>query len=209
MSIAKVPASGGVAWAKAGAMIRPPSAGIPGVAFRTYAFAASGTSHQAVTKAGHLGRSATAGVMLGVPARGFILRPVAVVQIRRTGLGFRDSLRAYRVLLDGREVGRVRRGETRSFDVPPDDHELQLAIGSKRSASFDVAGDGDVVIASDADPSGAEISAFGRTASRTSLMLSGEVITPGSSLSRMMIRNRDAQGTLTTARHDQSVVARR
>jgi hypothetical protein len=49
--------------------------------------------------------------------------------------GYADRLRAYRVVVDGSEIGRIRDGETRSFLVTPGKHRLPLKIdwcGSKQ-----------------------------------------------------------------------------
>ena len=48
--------------------------------------------------------------------------------------GYADALRAYQVVLDGRELGDLRPGETRTFDVAPGAHTLTMKIdwcGSK------------------------------------------------------------------------------
>jgi hypothetical protein len=37
-----------------------------------------------------------------------------------------DARRAYKVLIDGHEVGRVRRGRSASFDIPVGGHSLAL-----------------------------------------------------------------------------------
>ncbi len=39
-----------------------------------------------------------------------------------------DKARAYRVLVDGTEVGRIKEGETQSFAVAPGSHEVLLKI---------------------------------------------------------------------------------
>ncbi len=41
---------------------------------------------------------------------------------------FRDYFRAYKVILDDKEIGKVKRGETKKFDIPKGDHELHLKI---------------------------------------------------------------------------------
>lgn len=71
---------------------------------------------------------------------------MAVVRVRRS-TGFRDSLRKYRIVVDGHEVGRVKRGETADVTVTPGPHVLQVAIDWKRSAIFEFSGDGDGIVA--------------------------------------------------------------
>ncbi|SRR5258707_8090450 len=44
------------------------------------------------------------------------------------GTGYADRLRAYCVMLDGKEIGRISNGETKSFPVAPGQHELALKI---------------------------------------------------------------------------------
>lgn len=50
------------------------------------------------------------------------------IQLSRARGGHRDALRRYVVLIDGTEAGRIGRGQTLRFDVPPGAHELQLKI---------------------------------------------------------------------------------
>jgi hypothetical protein len=78
---------------------------------------------------------------------------MAVVSVRRS-TGFRDSLRKYRVLVDGHEVARVKRGETAEITVSPGPHIVQVAIDWKRSASFEFSGDGEDVVAFRCGPRG-------------------------------------------------------
>ena len=42
--------------------------------------------------------------------------------------GYVDRIRAYRVVVDGREVGRLRNGETKTFSVESGTHELRIKI---------------------------------------------------------------------------------
>jgi hypothetical protein len=60
--------------------------------------------------------------------------PNAIIRINRQAAYWRDTLRAYKVVVDGEEVGRIRDGETLDFVVPPGSHRLRLKIdwtGSK------------------------------------------------------------------------------
>jgi hypothetical protein len=71
---------------------------------------------------------------------------MAIVRVRRS-TGFRDSLRKYRILVDGHEVARVKRGEAADVTVTPGPHVLQMAIDWKRSAIFELSGDGESIVA--------------------------------------------------------------
>jgi hypothetical protein len=57
----------------------------------------------------------------------------ALIQLDRAAGGRTDKLRAYKVLLDGVKVARIRRGETRTLEVSPGHHELRLAVDWCRS----------------------------------------------------------------------------
>lgn len=60
----------------------------------------------------------------------------ATIQIDRASGGLVDRLRAYRVILDGHEVGKIRRGERITFDVDPGRHEIYLKIDWCRSPTI-------------------------------------------------------------------------
>ena len=64
----------------------------------------------------------------------------AYVEVERDANLWRDRVRAYRILIDGTEAGRVRRGATWKLAVPPGSHRMRLAIdwGRSREAGFDV-----------------------------------------------------------------------
>jgi hypothetical protein len=55
-------------------------------------------------------------------------RPVTEIHIERETRAYPDRLRAYRVILDDREVGRLRRGESLTVAAEPGTHKLHLAI---------------------------------------------------------------------------------
>jgi hypothetical protein len=74
-----------------------------------------------------------------------MMSTMASVHLRRSDERWRDSWRAYKVFVDGEEVGRLRRGEDARFDLSPNEHVVQLGVDWKRSASFPVSGDGDAV----------------------------------------------------------------
>jgi hypothetical protein len=52
--------------------------------------------------------------------------------------GYADSLRAYKLLLDGHEVGKIRGGESKSFTVSAGEHTIRAKIDwcSSPSESF-------------------------------------------------------------------------
>jgi hypothetical protein len=54
--------------------------------------------------------------------------------------GYADRLRDYRVLLDGAEIGRVRHGGERSFEVAAGRHQLMMKVDWGRSniLSFEI-----------------------------------------------------------------------
>jgi len=82
---------------------------------------------------------------------------MAVVRVRRS-TGIRDRFRKYRILVDGHEVARVKRGEMADVTVTPGHHVLQVAIDWKRSAIFDITGDVDDVGAFRCGPRGSQAS---------------------------------------------------
>jgi hypothetical protein len=47
-----------------------------------------------------------------------------------------DKVRAYKVLLDGQSVGRIKEGETQSFSAPAGPHQLQLKVDWAGSPTF-------------------------------------------------------------------------
>jgi hypothetical protein len=52
----------------------------------------------------------------------------AVIVIERDRDGKRDALRSYKVVIDGRRAGSIRRGSHREFPVPPGSHVVQLHL---------------------------------------------------------------------------------
>ena len=53
-----------------------------------------------------------------------------------------DFLRAYKVVLDGNEVSRIRRGKEVTFEVAPGQHRLWLRIDWCESNALDFVSDG-------------------------------------------------------------------
>lgn len=60
------------------------------------------------------------------------------LEIFRPKRGSMDLFRAYHVLVDGADIGEVRRGQLRLFHIPPGRHEVHLVIDWARSPSVDV-----------------------------------------------------------------------
>jgi hypothetical protein len=61
-----------------------------------------------------------------------------VIHIDRRANAYQDRARAYKVMLDGQEVGRVKRGESVSFDAAPGAHQLQMKIDWATSEPLDI-----------------------------------------------------------------------
>ncbi|MEA2448330.1 MAG: hypothetical protein QOG63_262 [Thermoleophilaceae bacterium] len=62
----------------------------------------------------------------------------ARVDIQRRPGGWVDRARAYKILIDGSEVGRIKAGEAHAFELAPGAHELHLAIDWTRSPSVEM-----------------------------------------------------------------------
>jgi hypothetical protein len=52
--------------------------------------------------------------------------------------GLRDRARAYKVMIDGQEVGTIRHGQQQSFQITPGTHEVFLKIDWCRSPKLSV-----------------------------------------------------------------------
>jgi hypothetical protein len=55
-------------------------------------------------------------------------QPQGGTLVVRRGKGYVDKVRAYKVLIDGQEVGRIKQDEEQSFPVTPGRHQLQLKL---------------------------------------------------------------------------------
>jgi hypothetical protein len=53
---------------------------------------------------------------------------VTAIRVTRPATRWRDLLRRYRILIDGREVGRLRRDATQQYPVLPGSHTVQARI---------------------------------------------------------------------------------
>jgi hypothetical protein len=63
----------------------------------------------------------------------------AFVEVERVANPWRDRARAYRIFIDGTEVGKVSHGSTWKLAVPPGHHRMRLKIDwcRSRDVSFD------------------------------------------------------------------------
>src|SRR4051794_15244044 len=61
----------------------------------------------------------------------------ASLTVERIENAWIDRARAYKVMVDGNEVGRVRRGETQTFQIAPGPHEVHMGIDWARSPSVE------------------------------------------------------------------------
>lgn len=52
---------------------------------------------------------------------------MARIEIKREG-GFKDAVRAYKIELDGKEVGKINKGEQIGLDIEAGKHRLRLKI---------------------------------------------------------------------------------
>ena len=84
------------------------------------------------------------------------------------GSGYRDKARAYKVLIDGAEVGTIKDGQEEVFEVSPGPHTLRMKIDWCKSRELAV----DV-------PEGGEASFVCRPGGNSIMALMHAVITPG------------------------------
>jgi hypothetical protein len=63
---------------------------------------------------------------------------MATIEVSREEKKATDRLRGYKVVIDGAAMGRIRNGETVSFEVSPGSHEVQMRMDWKRSEPFRV-----------------------------------------------------------------------
>lgn len=54
---------------------------------------------------------------------------MATLRVTRPAGGLRDSLRAYRISLDGQDAGTIRRGQSLDVTTTPGSHQLQASLG--------------------------------------------------------------------------------
>ena len=114
---------------------------------------------------------------------------MAKILVRRSEKGWRDRFRAYKVFIDDQEAGRLRRGEAAEFEIGPGRHVVQARIDWKRSASFEVSGDGQELLRFRCGPARSPIYAF--------IDLFKRAEAPGSSLSRTVTHSVSSSGQLS------------
>jgi hypothetical protein len=61
-----------------------------------------------------------------------------MIHVHRRSGRYQDRARAYKVLLDGQEVGKVKHGESVSVDATPGPHRLQMKIDWATSEPIDL-----------------------------------------------------------------------
>ena len=54
--------------------------------------------------------------------------PSSRITVERRAGGYTDRARAYSVLIDGREVAKIKHGESHTEPVTPGEHEVQMKI---------------------------------------------------------------------------------
>ena len=65
-------------------------------------------------------------------------RSTSQLTLKRLRRPVGDVLRTYKVVVDGNTVGDIRRGETKTFDVPPGRHEIHLEIDFAQSRNLEL-----------------------------------------------------------------------
>lgn len=63
---------------------------------------------------------------------------MGTIRISRVAGQYADKLRAYRVVIDGTTVGKIKAGEEQSFEVDPGQHVVQLRVDWARSRKLEV-----------------------------------------------------------------------
>ena len=58
---------------------------------------------------------------------------MAQIEVRRRAGGYTDRARAYRVKVDGEELGRVSAGQTAQIEVSPGSHEVLMQVDWAKS----------------------------------------------------------------------------
>jgi hypothetical protein len=70
--------------------------------------------------------------------RGLVAGPTSQITLKRLRRPIGDVLRTYKVVIDGNTIGDIRRGETKTFDVPPGRHEIHLEIDWAKSRNLEL-----------------------------------------------------------------------
>jgi len=69
---------------------------------------------------------------------GIVAGPTSQITLKRLRRPIGDVLRSYKVVIDGNTVGDIRRGETKTYDVPPGRHEIHLEIDWAKSRNLEL-----------------------------------------------------------------------
>jgi|SRR5215469_18102852 len=78
----------------------------------------------------------------------------ATIVLRRERGGYRDFLRSYEVMVDGKMAAKIKRGQTVTLPIPAGQHEIFLRIDWCRSPSVEVDARSGEVIKMSCEPAG-------------------------------------------------------
>ena len=67
-----------------------------------------------------------------------------MIRIKRDS-GYADRIRAYKIVLNGNVIGKIKKGQIVELDLPPGNHQLYIKIDWCRSNSVDFETDGSLV----------------------------------------------------------------
>jgi hypothetical protein len=81
------------------------------------------------------------------------------IEIARRPALWRDRLRAYKVILDGSEVGKIRDGQAIDLRVSPGKHDLRLKIDWSGSQGLTFEASASEIIRFECEPSGTALTA--------------------------------------------------
>jgi hypothetical protein len=98
--------------------------------------------------------TATHGPTAGVPLS-------ATIVLRRERGGYRDFLRSYQVMVDGKMAAKIKRGQTLTLPIPAGQHEIFLRIDWCRSPSVEVDAQPGQVIEMSCEPAGSATEGLG------------------------------------------------
>jgi hypothetical protein len=95
------------------------------------------------------------------PAAGPPPSDAATIVLRRERGGYRDILRSYQVMLDGKMAAKIKRGQTVTLPIAAGPHEIFVRIDWCRSPSVDVDAKAGQVIELSCEPAGAATEGLG------------------------------------------------
>jgi hypothetical protein len=82
------------------------------------------------------------------------------LRVTRNPAPWRDRPRAYKVLVDGAVVGKIRNGESADFSVPPGHHEIRLKMDWTGSQVFSLDAEPGEVAHFECEPAGSSMTSF-------------------------------------------------